>query len=674
MADRLDYYFRQRVTEAELDLGFELLEKADRNLAADIGVYGIVSGAEPTPHSPVADLTIDLTAPGRAYDHIGQRIFFGTGQRVDCAIDLSGIPTEVTVAGKERWLGVFLRFDRLLSDPRTDGNSQQVYFRRDETFEFVVRQGPEGNVGAAPKVPLQEDELLVCDVLRSHGQTQIQSGDIDGSRRQAFIFATGDAVQIVSGLWSVLSPATETVQSALDSADAVLDGHFDGAANKHPAADINYTPHGFVGAGNVQAAIDEVVDDLSSATAGTPGASKVGADAVAGTPNALPAGNVDGQLSQLLTWLNNHVGAAAGAHAASAIAAAVHNYIAGTSVQAQLQEIVTTLLSQTAGTPGSSRIGADAVTGTPNALAAGTVDGQLATLLGNVNGHITNATGAHAASAVSVADAGGIITATQVEAALQEIVGNLNAHVADTSDAHDASAISVADAGGNLSASDVEAALAEVLDAFEDDHYRGNETNAGQHRTIHQPNLGTGKVLLWEAIGVGIAGTHLRVYVDSDSVWFLLNTSWNGSAWARDSTSWFCGGFRFSRSDFALFHENSFAATFTDWTRTWTLPMSSTTNSAFEITGTVREVGRCGFETHNTYNATRTMAVGGANTFRSRFPATPSSITFTETSSANAGGLPSLWDADRDGFGFFDYVSVASNTTIYWFGTYTAVA
>jgi len=674
MADRLDYYFRQRVTEAELDLGFELLEKADRNLAADIGVYGIVSGAEPTPHSPVADLTIDLTAPGRAYDHIGQRIFFGTGQRVDCAIDHSGIPTEVTVAGKERWLGVFLKFDRLLSDPRTDGNSQQVYFRRDETFELVVRQGPEGNVGTAPKVPLQEDELLVCDVLRRHGQTQIVVRDIDSTRRQAFIFATGDAVQIVSGLWSVLSPAAETVQSALDSADSVLAGHFGGTADKHPAGHVNYTPHGFVAAGNVQAAIDEVVDDLSSATAGSPGSSKVGADAVAGTPNALPAGNVDGQLSQILTWINNHVGAAAGAHAASAIAAAVHNYIAGTSVQAQLQEIVTTLLAQTAGTPGASRIGADAASGSPNALVAGTVDGHLSTLLGNVNSHITNATGAHAASAVSIADAGGIITATQVEGALQEVVGNLNAHVADTSDAHDASAISVADAGGNLNASDVEAALAEVLDAFEDDHYRGNETNAGQHRTIHQPNLGTGKVLLWEAIGVGIAGTHMRVYVDSDSVWFLLNTSWNGSAWARDSTSWFCGGFRFSRSDFALFHENSFAATFTDWTRTWTLPMGSTVNSAFEITGTVREVGRLGIETHNTYNATRNMAMGGANTFRSRFPATPSSITFAQTTAYNFTGTPSLFDADRDGFGFYSYQNVAGNTTIYWFGTYTAVA
>jgi len=34
---------------AEGDLAFELLEKADRNLAADVGIYGIISGAEPTP-------------------------------------------------------------------------------------------------------------------------------------------------------------------------------------------------------------------------------------------------------------------------------------------------------------------------------------------------------------------------------------------------------------------------------------------------------------------------------------------------------------------------------------------------------------------------------------------------------------------------------------------------
>jgi len=77
VSSRVDWFFRQKVSEAELDLAFDLLEKADRDLAADIGVYGIISGAEPTPHSPVPDLTIDLTAPGRAYDNLGQRIFFG---------------------------------------------------------------------------------------------------------------------------------------------------------------------------------------------------------------------------------------------------------------------------------------------------------------------------------------------------------------------------------------------------------------------------------------------------------------------------------------------------------------------------------------------------------------------------------------------------------------------
>ena len=359
----------------------------------------------------------------------------------------------------------------------------------------------------------------------------------------------------------------------------------------------------------------------------------MGADAVSGTPNALAASNVDSHLSQILGWLNAHLAATSGAHNASAIAAAVHSYIAGTTVQAQLQEIVSDLALQTAGSAGASRVGADAVSGSPNALAAGTVDSQLADLLADGNDHVGATSGAHAASAISVADS-----------------------------------------GGNLTASNVETALAEILDAFEDDHFRGNEGSAGQHRTIHQPSMGSGKVLLWDANGVGAAATHLRVYVDNDSLWFTLNASWNGSAWARDSTGNFCGGFRFSRSDFEILHEDSFAATFTTWNRSWRLAFRDVPNSAFTTNGVISEIGRLGYESHNTYNATRNMAVGGANTFRSRFPATPSSITFSETSSFNAGGAPDLWDADRDGFGYFDYVNVAANTTLYWFGTYQAVA
>ncbi|MEZ4442337.1 MAG: hypothetical protein R3B72_24805 [Polyangiaceae bacterium] len=343
---------------------------------------------------------------------------------------------------------------------------------------------------------------------------------------------------------------------------------------------------------------------------------------------------MDGQLSQLLAWLNDHVGAVAGAHNASAIAAIAHSYISGTSVQAQLQEIVTDLGSQAAGTAGAIRIGADAVAGSPNALAAGTADSQLAALLGFINAHITQTPGAHAASAISVADS-----------------------------------------GGNLDAANVEAALAEILDAFEGDHFRGNETSAGQHRAIRQPNFGGSRALLWEAVGVGGTGARLRVYADTSSIWFTLNASWNGSAWVRDSTSFFSGGFRFSRLEFEFLHDETFDPTFTTWSRTWRLPMSSTVNSAFELSGTVREQGKLGLQFTNTDNATRTASGGGTVTFRNRFPATPSSITLSSTDQASSfSGNPSTYQTDRDGFAFFSYQSLSQFTTTYWYGTYTAIA
>ncbi|MGE0325900.1 MAG: hypothetical protein AB7K71_17080 [Polyangiaceae bacterium] len=378
MADRLRYYFREKVTEAELNLGFELLEQADQNLATDIGVFGIISGGVPAPHSPLADLSVDLTAPARAYDHAGQRVFFGTGQTVDCAVDLVGIPTDVSTAGNERWLGIFLRFRRELSDPRTDGNSQQVYFRQDESFELVVRQAPEGAVGVAPKVALPPDELLVCDVRRRPGQTQILSADIDTSRRQAFVFAQGTSVAVEPGTWSILAPLAGNAQAAFDEVDAELREHFTATGRRHPASSIDYAPHGFVQATQLQAAVDEVVDDLSSTATGNPGASHVGADAAPGTPNALPAGSVDGQLSMLLGFLNAHQGVVSGAHNATAIAAAAHSFLSGTNVQSQLQQL-TSALGSTAIPSGASRIG---ISDSSGQLGASDVEGALAELMG----------------------------------------------------------------------------------------------------------------------------------------------------------------------------------------------------------------------------------------------------------------------------------------------------
>ncbi len=556
MADRTDFYFRQRVTEAELDLAFEQLEAADRDLAADIGVYGIISGAQAVEHEPVANLTIDLVAPGRAYDHLGQRIFFGSDQNVDCSVDLSGIPTEVSSAGNERWMGVFLRFDRLLSDPRTDGNSQQVFFRRDESFEIVVRQAAEAPIGSAAKVPLVESELLVCDVKRRAGQTQIIASDIDASRRQAFVFAQGNTIEIISNLWQIISPSSNSVQASLDAVDSLLFQHIGGTGQRHAAAHINYSPAGFITQNNVQGALAEFVNKISSTAPGSSGATLIGVDASTGTPNVLSAGSLKNQLSSLLSFINNHVGASSGAHAASAI---------------------------------------------------------------------------------SVSDSGGMLTANQVESA-----------------------------------------LAEILTSYTEQHYRGNQTNSGMHRAIRQPDLGSGRVLLFYSAGSGAQSARFRIFADSDDVWFTMNADWDATnnRWQKDSPGQ-SGGFRFGRSAFEFFFDDAGSNTFTDWQSYWRLPMGLVTNSAFELSGNIREVGKVALMGTNTSIADGERSVGMSCpiTFRNRFPASPSSITLSAGSNSTGwSGTPTVVDPSRDGFIVYSYQMTDTQATSWWRGTFTAIA
>ena len=53
MASSKNFYFRQRVTEAELDSAFGDLEKADQDLAADLGFTGVLANAVVSQHAPV---------------------------------------------------------------------------------------------------------------------------------------------------------------------------------------------------------------------------------------------------------------------------------------------------------------------------------------------------------------------------------------------------------------------------------------------------------------------------------------------------------------------------------------------------------------------------------------------------------------------------------------------
>jgi hypothetical protein len=632
MSARLDFYFRMKVTEADLDLAFAQLEQADRDLAADLGIVGLIRGAVAVPHAPVADLTIDLTAPGRGYDRLGRRLFLAANQRVDCAVDLTGTPTVVVAPQAERWLSVFLRFARLLSEPRTDGNNQTVYLRRDEAVEVVVRQGPAAATGQATRPNLEPDELLLCDVRRTVGQTQIVATDLDTSRREVFVFAAADAVSTVSGGWRALATNAHTVQAALDSADQVIADHVAGVATRHHAADIELVPHGFLGAGTVQAGFDQLLDSLQSATAGAPGAARVGADAVPGNPVALAAGTVDLQLSQLAAVANAHI-TGAPAHNATQISATAHAFIAATTVQGQLQEIVSDLALTTLGQSGAAKIGAEAqlIVNAPGSLTAGTVRDQLGQLLSLINLHLLATAGAHPAAAVTLADA-----------------------------------------ADRFAASTVEQALAEAMLTLSTGHFRGNEPNAGFHRAIRQPALGAGRVLIWESFGNGTAGARFRVYADDTGVWLVLGVFWDGTVWQWDAPNGRAFALHLAGDVFEIYQSSYTppnSTGFTTWARVWTLLADTGEAGLVATRPGMNQICRLSLE--GLVGSNGQVRMGTSVTFAPRFDQPPSSVTLQVLSQLNWAPSVAVQVTDLDAFGFATtatHTNLTAGLPVRWVG------
>lgn len=632
--DRCRWYLDQLVLDSEMNLAFDQVEEADRRLASDLGVFGIINGAVAVPHQPVADLSIDVTAPGRAYDRHGRRLFVGGPTTVDISIDASGAPTEVTVAGNERWVSVFLRFARVEYDPRTDGNSQVIHFRRDEAADVVVVQGPEGPLGSAPRPPIDVDMVLVCDVRRRPGQTAIVAGDIDTSRRQSFVLSAADAIGAQPGAWQTVHPAGPTVQAALDAVDDVLTGHVAGATHRHRADHVDIAPPAFLTQQNVQGVVTELVAALASSTAGAAGASRIGADGVPAAPAGLAAGTVDSQLQQLLGQHNAHLTAPTAAHEATAIRATPHAYIAAGSVQAQLEEIVSDLAIAAAGQAGARRVGVEPIAGTPLPIPTGNVQGSLGLLLAGLNAHLTQVTNAHAARAVQVADD-----------------------------------------NGRFAAENAETVLDEIMRGFEADHVRPRDSvgQAGWHRTIRQPQLsGDAYVPLWESRGAGLNSV-FRVYATGLGVIFTVNAQRTTNEWNKDAASLESVAMVLERGTFQVWYHSG-ATPFVSWPKVWRLGLGGSSSASWEVMGQISDSGRVSCEGTNTATTGRNVSMGTSVNLRSRFLGPPSSITLLTIGGSNFQGNPLIDHIDRDGFTIRSTQFVAAGGHSRWVGRYTAVA
>lgn len=275
MANRRTYFYRQRVTEAELNAGFQGLEDADRSLATDYGILGVVAGLGVV-QAAVPNLTVDVAA-GSAYDQQGRRVRVPSTQNLSLATDFNAVSTTVAGVGNEKWLSVFVRFGRNLSDPRVDGNAVTVYFVQDETFQFYVTQGSEAAVGLATRPALESDKILLCDIRRTNGVSTILNAEISTTRRQDLIVSQFSGQEV----------RRNTPQGGVQGLLELLMDHVNGTSGalKQAAASVNYAggpawnDAGTNPAATVEAQLDKLISDL----AGTTGGDKVGMVKYTGT-------------------------------------------------------------------------------------------------------------------------------------------------------------------------------------------------------------------------------------------------------------------------------------------------------------------------------------------------------------------------------------------------------
>lgn len=754
MANRKDYYFRQRVTEAELDAGFADLEDADHNLAADLGFVGVLANAAVSQHAPVPDLTVDVSGPASILDQLGQRIFFSALQNVNVAQDDNGVSTAVATAGNEKVVSVFAKFDRALSDPRVDGNSITVFFRREESFRFIVAQGVEAPAGTTSPPPLRSDAILLADVTRTYSQTQVLAAAISTARRQDAFVASGsprsirrgqtrEGISDLLGFYNAHASATAdrhnatavdaiattgtpnaltagTAKAQIDALLGFINSHVAQSSGAHAASAVSYAGGGNWADGttnpatSVEGQLDKVLTDLAA----TSGAPKVGAAATTGTPNSLTAGGVKSQIDALLGFINTHVAQASGAHAASAISYAGGGNWAdattnpATTVEAQLDKVITDL----AATSGAPKVGAAATTGTPNSLAAGSAKSQIDALLGFINGHVGAASGAHAATAISYAGSGNWknatnIAATTVEAAIDQVVSDLAAdagaarigiaarsnwlggrtnpasvsifdaiekivtdlaaQAAADDGAERVGAQAVSGSPNSLAAGSIRSQLDALLTLVNAAALVSQTNNWTQPQTlsgepgVQYPTTSAMRLLLHVPSGTA----PLRIYADSSNIWLTLNAAWTGTGWQADVSGNFRSALRLYRTSFFIYHQGTGTPTWTSWQYGLQLDLSAT-NKEFVDVGTSGLRQRA-YTCQEGY-CSGSSGAGGSWNYPFRFATTPSTVTFAQTSKypSTFSTEPTLWMHDVMGGSWFAYPGVTG--TFYWSAVVTA--
>ncbi len=322
---RYDHYLKQKLTEGELDADFDAVESALAYAASAAGVYGLCNNGAVTQKSGTPNISVDVTGPLVAYDEDGQRIAVGSLTNVPVSTDESSVSTTVTVPGDERYLSLFVKYQRALSDPRLDGAGDTVFYNRAESFSFVVVQGAQAPAGTAAKPALRASHILLADIKLIFGQTSVLNADITTTRTQLMVTLTGTPKSVQARNYLT------TLQDLEDQINDIINGVVTIAASS-----VTYGTSGFWADGssklsstNVEAALDEVVSDLAAAA----GASRIGFNPT----GTIAATSVQAAIAELDSELTDAVGI--GACGATKVGFAPQGTIAASTVEGALAEL-----------------------------------------------------------------------------------------------------------------------------------------------------------------------------------------------------------------------------------------------------------------------------------------------------------------------------------------------
>ena len=342
MPDRKDWYYEQLVLEDELDDAFGGLEDSDWAMASDWGLcrdddneaeYGGIFWGLSATHVSGLDMSV---SKGAGYDGQGRRIGHkpagvypddsttvtvsdtGTTDPGTGGVPAGGTSTTPSV-GFERWVTIFIVYDRILSDPRYDGYNNLVYADRAESWHFYVSMGTEKTIGSlldSDRPPREDGKLLITDVQIRNTAGYAVYHYHDHERREIFfrVTASGAPEKQLYG---------ERVRDVLKNMLQMYNEHIGGEVDKHAADNVTYPggetwangTGGLTGAATtVEEGLDGIVGDLKATTA-VAGSARMGSKVQTGTlqeptsasPLSLAAGTLEAQLTAIMDAINGRV-------------------------------------------------------------------------------------------------------------------------------------------------------------------------------------------------------------------------------------------------------------------------------------------------------------------------------------------------------------------------------